>query len=58
MLAVPTCISDAIYQRVDEFLKSNPEVKASREEIYNDMLSAFIEFGVIPDIEPRHPEVK
>ncbi len=50
-------IRDIIYDKVDKFKKDNPHVTESRDEIFQDMLSVYVEYGEIPDIEAKH-EVK
>lgn len=48
IIALPNYIKDEIDKRVDEFIKINPEI--NREELYQDMVNIFYEYGDIPVI--------
>lgn len=48
IIVLPNYIKDEIDKRVDEFIKINPEI--NREELYQDMINIFYEYGDVPVI--------
>lgn len=48
---VPNHVSDAINEEIDRYLKINPSAEKDRQEMYNALLDAYNEHGVIAKLQ-------
>ena len=49
-IILPNTVRDAINSKIDAFLAQHPDLEAQRDNIYNDLLAAYVEYGEIADL--------